>query len=137
MLIAPPSVRSFHIDQAHQQEVTSMADETQQFATQVQEVSRSISQVIQGMAEIQFNVLQRLAEVQRSQLHQAAEAVRNQLQLIGTIREPGEFTNAQSALVKEFGQKYADSMQEALDIMTRAWQEYAQRLAKTTTSTMG
>jgi len=59
------------------------------------------------------------------------------LQLIGTTTEPGEFHNAQSALVKEFGQKYADSMQEAVDIVARAWREYAQRLAKTTTSTTG
>jgi len=62
------------------------------------------------MAEMQFKVLQRLTEVQRAQLNQAAEAVRNQLQLIGTTREPGEFASSRSALVKEFGQKYADSM---------------------------
>jgi hypothetical protein len=112
-----------------------MADETQQFTVQAQEVARSMSEAIQGMAEMQFNVLQRLAGVQRAQLNQAAEAGRNQVQLIGITREPGEFANAQSALVMEFGRKYADSMQEAVDIVARAWQEYAQRLANTTSST--
>jgi hypothetical protein len=112
-----------------------MADETQQFVVQAQTIARSMSEVIQGMAEMQFNVMQRLAEVQRAQLNQAAEAVRNQVQLIGTTREAGEFASAQSALVKEFGQKYADSMQEAVDIVARAWQEYTQRLANTMSST--
>jgi len=52
-----------------------MADETQQFANQAEEVGRSISEAIQGMAEMQFNVLQRLAEVQRSSGRSSQELV--------------------------------------------------------------
>src|SRR3712207_1692588 len=114
-----------------------MADETTQFTNQAQELSRIIYEAIQGMAQMQFNVLQRLAEVQRAQLSQAAEVVRNQLQLISTAREPREFATAQVDLAKEYGQRYADSMQETMDIVTQAWREYGERLAQTTATFTG
>ena len=109
-----------------------MADETTQFKNEAQELSRIIYEAIQGMAQMQFNVLQRLAEVQRAQLSQAAEVARNQLQLIATARQPQEFAAAQMDLAKEYGQKYADSMQETMDIVTQAWREYGERLAQAT-----
>ena len=109
-----------------------MADETTQFINQAKDLSRIIYEAIQGMAQMQFNVLQRLAEVQRAQLSQAAEVARNQLQLIATARQPQEFAAAQMDLAKEYGQKYADSMQETMDIVTQAWREYGERLAQTT-----
>jgi hypothetical protein len=114
-----------------------MADQTQQFANQVQDLSRFISTAIQGMAEMQFNVLHRLAEVQRAQLTQVANAVTNQLQLISTTRDPGQFTGAQRDLVMTYGQRYAESMKEAADIVVQAWQEYGKQLAKTTSAFAG
>ena len=114
-----------------------MADETTQFINQAQELSRIIYEAIQGMAQMQFNVLQRLAEVQRAQLSQAAEVARNQLQLIATARQPQEFAAAQMDLAKEYGQKYADSMQVTMDIVTQAWREYGERMAQVTASLMG
>jgi hypothetical protein len=109
-----------------------MADQTQQFANQVQDLTRFISAALQGMAEMQFNVLHRLAEVQRTQLSQVANAVTNQLQLISTTRDPGQFTGAQTDLVMTYGHQYAESMKEAADIVVQAWQEYGNQLAKTT-----
>ncbi len=114
-----------------------MADETTRFTNQAQDLSRIIYEAIQGMAQMQFNVLQRLAEVQRAQLSQAAEVARNQLQLIATARQPQEFAAAQMDLAKEYGQKYADSMQETMDIVIQAWREYGERLAQATTILMG
>jgi hypothetical protein len=114
-----------------------MADQTQQFTNQVQDLSRFISAAIQGMAEMQFNVLHRLAEVQRAQLTQVANAVTNQLQLISTTRDPSQFTGAQRDLVMTYGHRYAESMKEAADIVIQAWQEYGDQLAKTTSAFAG
>ncbi len=111
-----------------------MADQTQQFTNQVQDLSRFISAALQGMAEMQFNVLHRLAEVQRAQLTQVASAVTNQLQLISTTRDPGQFTGAQTDLVMTYGHQYAESMKEAANIVVQAWQEYGDQLAKTTSA---
>jgi hypothetical protein len=108
-----------------------MADETQQFAQQAQEATRSMYETVQGMAQMQLNVLQRLGEVQRDQFRQAAETANTQMQLISKIRDPREFARAQADLVKASGQKYVDTINQTVEVMTQAWQEYADRLEKT------
>lgn len=111
-----------------------MADNTNQLADQAQEFGRAMSEAMQGMAEMQFNSLQRFAEIQRTQMTQAVEMMSSQMQLIGTTKDPGEFASAQADLVNKYGQKYADSMQEAVKVASQAWQEYARRLTNTAAS---
>ncbi len=108
-----------------------MANDTQKSADQAQDLTRNMYEAVQGMAQMQLGVLQRLGEVQRDQFRQAAEAANKQMQMIGKINDPSEFARAQADLVKDSGQKYVDSMNQMVELMTQAWQEYADRLEKT------
>ncbi|MBA2409076.1 MAG: phasin family protein [Gammaproteobacteria bacterium] len=111
-----------------------MADNTAQFANQAQDVNRSISDAIQGLTGTQFNIMQRLGDVQRNMFSQAVEAANEQMQVLARIREPREFATAQADLVKSYGQKYVESVNEAVDIVVEGWQEYGDKLEKSVNS---
>jgi phasin family protein len=108
-----------------------MADNTLQFANDVQEASRSIFAAMQGLTETQIDVAQRLLAVQQNVLNQAVEVTNDQLQLISRVRDPREFANAQADLAKSHGQRYVESVKQATDIVVEAWQAYGDRLEKT------
>jgi len=101
-----------------------------QFVKQAQETNRSMSEAMRGLAGTQFKVMQQLAGVQREQFQQAVEAARNQMQLIGQKREPQEFASTQADLVRQYGQKYADSVTKAVSIVSQALEEYGEQLQK-------
>jgi phasin family protein len=107
-----------------------MADNFAQFANDAQEATRCAYEAFQGLAETQVNTLQRLGAVQQSALKQTAEAANDQLQLIGRVRDPREFASAQADLAKRHGQRYVDSVKQAVDIIAEGWQEYGDRLEK-------
>ncbi|MGH8503945.1 MAG: phasin family protein [Gammaproteobacteria bacterium] len=107
-----------------------MADTTVPFVNQAQDVNRSIQEAIQGLTGTQFNVMQRLGDVQRGMFSQAVEAANEQLQVLARVRDPRDFASAQADLVKSYGQKYVESVNEAVDIVAEAWQEYGDRLEK-------
>lgn len=111
-----------------------MVDNTVQFVNQAQDVNRSISEAIQGLTGTQFNIMQRLGDVQRGMFSQAVEAANEQMQVLARIRDPREFATAQADLVKSYGQKYVESVNEAVDIVADAWQEYGEKMEKTVNS---
>jgi phasin family protein len=108
-----------------------MADNTAQFVNDAQEATRCIYAAIQGLAETQVNALQRLSAVQQDVLHQASEVANEQLQLISRVRDPREFASAQGDLAKRHGQRYVESVKQAVDIVAEVWEEYGNRIEKT------
>src|SRR5680860_472239 len=108
-----------------------MADNTAQFASQAQDATRTMFSAAQGLAETQMRILQRLGEVQQNMMQQTYEAANEQMQLISRIRDPREFASAQADLVKNHGQKYADSIKQVVDGLAQAWQEYGDKLENT------
>jgi hypothetical protein len=108
-----------------------MADNTTQFAQQAQEATRSIFKAAQNGAGTQLNVVQRLGEIQQRLVQQAIEASNEQLQLVGKVRDPRAFANAQAELVKRHGQRYVESVQAAVDVVAEAWQDCGERLEGT------
>jgi gas vesicle protein len=113
-----------------------MADNTTQSANQAQDVTRSMYEAIQGIAATQVNIFQKLAGVSVNQYNQAVEAANDQVQLISRVRDPREFASAQADLVKNHGQRYVDSVKEGVDIVVEAWQQYGDRLEKSTSTVM-
>jgi len=109
-----------------------MADDPTQFTHPAQEATRTLVEAMQGIAGMQANMLQRLSEVQQGLLKQGSEAANEQLQLLARVREPREFASAQAELVKRHGQLYVEQLQKTVDVVAEAWQEYGQRLAKST-----
>jgi hypothetical protein len=109
-------------------EVNFMADTTTQFANDAQDMTRSIYGALQGMAETHFNICQKLASIGTNQLNQVVELTHEQLQLISRVRDPREYAFAQAELVKTYGQRYVDSVKQAIDITAEAWREYGDRL---------
>jgi len=107
-----------------------MSDDGSQFVKQAQEANRSMSEAMRGLAGTQFKVMQQLAGVQREQFQQAVEAARNQMQLIGQKRDPQEIASIQADLVRQYGQKYANSVTKAVDIVSQALEEYGEQLQK-------
>jgi hypothetical protein len=105
-----------------------MSNQDSQFFNQVKGASQSAQEALQGMAATQFKILQQLGDVQRNVLGQAAEATQAQLQLIGKMNNPREFATAQADLVKEYGQKYVDSINETVRVISQAWEEYGGRV---------
>lgn len=103
-------------------------DNITQFANQAQDISRSAYGAMQGIAEVQLSILQRMGEVQQNMVRQAYEVTSEQLQLATRVRDPREFASAQAELVKTQGQRYADSIKQAVDITVEAWNEYGDRL---------
>ena len=108
-----------------------MAEDTTQFANQAQEATRSIFKAAQNSVGMQLNVMQRLGEIQQRVVCQAMEASREQLQLVGKVRDPQAFANAQAELVKRYGQRYVESVQEAVEVVADAWQDCGERLEET------
>lgn len=107
-----------------------MANNTVQLANQAQEMTRSVYGAVQGLGQTQLNVLQRLSEVQQRFITQTFEATNDQLQIFGQIRDPREFASAQADLVKNHGQRYVESVNETVQIMADALQEYGDRLER-------
>jgi phasin family protein len=107
-----------------------MANTTEQFTNQAQEATRSIVGAFQGATETQFNILQRLGGIQQDVFKQTIEAANEQLQVISRVRHPREFADAQAGLVKRHGQRYVDSIKQAVDITAEAWEEQADRLKR-------
>ena len=105
-----------------------MADNAAQFANNTQDVARSILDTIQGVTEIQFKIFQRLGGIQQDIFKGAVEAGSEQLQLASRVRDPREFASAQADLLKKHGQRYVDSVKQAVDVVAEAWQEHADRL---------
>ena len=105
-----------------------MADNTTQFANQAQQATRSIFQAAPGAVRAQLSTAQRLGEIQHRVLQQAIEAGNEQLQLVGRVRDPRAFASAHADLVKRHGQRYVESVQEALDVVADAWQDCGERL---------
>jgi predicted nucleic acid-binding protein len=107
-----------------------MSDNGSQFVKQAQEANRSMAEAMRGLANTQFKVMQQLAGVQREQFNKAVEAARNQMQLIGQKREPHELASTQADLVRQYGQKYVDSVNKAVIIVSEALEEYGEQLKK-------
>jgi phasin family protein len=108
-----------------------MTDNTTQSVNQAQDATRSIHQTLQDLIGVQMNVFQRLGKVQQKAFSQAVEATNAQFQLLSRSSDPREFASAQADLVKEYGQRYVDCANQAIDITVQAWQEYGDRLEKT------
>ena len=108
-----------------------MTDNTTQLVNQAQDATRSTHQTLQDLMGVQMNVFQRLGEVQQKVFSQAVEATNAQFQLLRRTCDPREFASAQADLVKEYGQRYVDCANQAIDITVQAWQEYGDRLEKT------
>ena len=108
-----------------------MTDNTTQVVNQAQDATRSMQQTIQDLMGVQMNVFQRLGEVQQKAFSQAVKATNAQFQLLSRTRDPREFAFAQADLVKEYGQRYVNCANQAIDITVQGWQEYGDRLEKT------
>lgn len=107
-----------------------MTDNDVQFASRAQQAGRSIYETMHGLAETQVAILQRLGGIQQGAFNQAVEATNDQLQLISRVKDPREYAAAQAELVKNHGQRYADSVKEAVEVVADAWQEYSDRLER-------
>ena len=108
-----------------------MTDNTTQSVNPAQDATRSMHQTIQDLMGVQMNVFQRLGEVQQKAFSQAVKATNAQFQLLSRTRDLREFASAQADLVKEYGQRYVDCANQAIDITVQGWQEYGDRLEKT------
>lgn len=108
-----------------------MTDNTTHLVNQAQDATRSMHQTTQDLMGVQMNVFQRLGEVQQKGFSQAVEAINAQFELLSRTRDPREFASAQADLVQEYGQRYVDCANQAIDITVQAWQEYGDRLEKT------
>ena len=108
-----------------------MTDNTTQVVNQAQDATRSMHQTIQDLMGVQMNVFQRLGEVQQKVFSQAVKATNAQFQLLSRTSDPREFAFAQADLVKEYGQRYVNCANQAIDITVQGWQEYGDRLEKT------
>ncbi|MGH8503401.1 MAG: phasin family protein [Gammaproteobacteria bacterium] len=111
-----------------------MRDKGSEFVKEAQEANRSALESIQGLAETQFKILQRLADVQREQFQQAVAAAREQLRLISQVKDPREYASAQAKLVQNYGQEYLKSMNDAVGIMSSAWEAYVKQMEKSVKS---
>lgn len=107
-------------------------DNITQFTNQAQDISRSMFGVFQGIAEVQSNILQRLSGIQQNFIQQAFEASNDQLQVWSKVSDPREFATAQADLVKTHGQRYVNSVKQAIDVTVEAWQEIGSRVQETT-----
>jgi phasin family protein len=108
-----------------------MTDNTTKVVNQAQDATRSMQQTIQDLMGVQMNVFQRLGEVQQKAFSQAVKAINAQFQLVSRTSDPREFASAQADLVKEYGQRYVNCANQAIDITVQGWQEYGDRLEKT------
>lgn len=102
-----------------------------QFTNQAQDISRSMFGAFQGITEVQSNILQRLSGIQQNLIQQAFEATNDQLQVWSKMNDPREFASAQADLIKTHGQRYADTVKQAVDVTVEAWQEIGSRVEET------
>jgi phasin family protein len=107
-----------------------MANNPTHFVSQAQNTTGSLHGTVHDLIVVQMNVFQRLSEVQQKAFNQAVEATKTQLQLLSLAPDPREFASAQADLVKEYGQRYADCTNQAIEVMLQAWEEYGDRLGK-------
>ncbi len=107
-----------------------MADNAIPIINNAQDITRSVYGTVQGIVETQFNIVHRLAGVQQGLLNQSTEAANDQLQLVSRVHDPREYAYAQADLVKRHGQRYVDTVKEAISIVAQAWQEFGDRLEK-------
>jgi phasin family protein len=103
-----------------------MANNPTHFVSQAQNTIGSLHDLM----VVQMNVFQRLSEVQQKAFDQAVEATKAQLQLLSLAPDPREFASAQADLVKEYGQRYVDCTNQAIEVTLLAWEEYGDRLGK-------
>ncbi len=75
--------------------------------------------------------MQRLGEIQQRFVQQAIETSNEQLQVLAQVRDPRAFADAQADLVKRHGKRHVESLQEAVDVVTEAWQDCGDRLEGT------
>lgn len=109
-------------------------DDITEFANRAQDVTRSAFGAFKGIAEVQSSILQRLGGIQQDAIQQAYAAANDQVQLVSRIRDPREFASSQAELVKTYGQRYVDSVKQAIDVTAEAWQEYGDRVEQGTKS---
>ncbi|MBA2410140.1 MAG: phasin family protein [Gammaproteobacteria bacterium] len=103
-----------------------------QFSNQAQDISRSMFGAFQGIAEVQSNILQKLSGTQQALIQQSYEAANDQLQVMSKVHDPREFAAAQADLVKTHGQRYVETVKQAIDVSADAWQEYGNKVESTT-----
>jgi hypothetical protein len=109
-----------------------MSYNSEQYGNQTQAAARSFQEVFQGLAETHIHVFRQLGARQQDMVKQAAEAINEQVQLVSRVRDPREFASAQANLVIRHGQRYAESLQQTVDIVAEAYQAYGNRLDTTT-----
>jgi hypothetical protein len=107
-----------------------MQDKRSEFLDETKRANRATFDAVQKLAETHFKLLQNLADVQREQFDRALEAAREQLQLVCQAKDPREFASAQANLLQNYGQRYVQSVNEALTLMSGAWQEYQDQFKK-------
>lgn len=105
-----------------------MADNTQQFTKQAQDIAQSFYGNLQGMVEMQVSVAQQLSGVQQEILQQSTERTSDEMQLISRLRDPREYATAKAELIKRYGDRYVETINKSIDITVAGWKEYADRL---------
>lgn len=105
-----------------------MSSKSSQPFDQALGAAQSTYEAIQRLTEIQFKTLQRLADLRGKQINLAMEAMRDQMQLISKLGEPGKLASSQTGLAKRSGQQYVESVNEAIRIVSEAWEQYAAEL---------
>jgi hypothetical protein len=108
-----------------------MTDNATQVVNQAQDATRSMYQTLQDLMGVQMNVFQRLGEVQQKVFSQTVKAINAQFQLLSRTSDLREFAFVQADLVREYGQRYVNCANQAIDITVQGWQEYGDRLEKT------
>jgi hypothetical protein len=91
---------------------------------------------LQGMAETTINIWRQMGDVQRKCFRDAVEATQAQFQLFGKVNAPRKFAKTQADLIREYGQKYTDSISETVKFVTQAWQEYGDRFEELKSATV-
>jgi len=94
----------------------------------VHEASRTTFDALQGMAENTINIWRQMGDVQRKSYSAAVEASQAQLELMGKTNAPRKYASAQADLVKDYGEKYVANINETVEVMSQAWQGYAERI---------
>jgi hypothetical protein len=113
-----------------------MSTKSSQPFNQALGANQSTYEAIQRLTEIQFKTLQQLADVRGKQINQAMEAMRDQMQLISKMGDPGQVASSQAELAKRSGQQYVESINEAIRIVSEAWEQYGAELENTMNTAM-
>jgi phasin family protein len=113
-----------------------MSTKSSQPFNQALGANQSTYEAIQRLTEIQFKTLQQLADVRGNQINQAMEAMRDQMQLISKMGDPGQLASSQAELAKRSGQQYVENVNEAIRIVSKAWEQYGAELEKSMNAAM-